>query len=487
MAIRYDDRDRILSLSVRDLVEGITPRGHLVLEVVQTRQARMAAGRRVHIAYQNDRASEDPDFQAEVPLKVQRVLREWTVVLTGRVDGLSQAPNHTVVEEIKSTALDIDRLMATTLDAWPSYVAQLEVYLWMLNQAGYPPPIGQLVQVSLADGSRHILPVRLDAEQLDRFIDARLIEMIEAREQRLAWYAARASRRVNWPFAAWRGGQEAIRGRTQKAIDEGQPLFVEAPTGLGKTASVLHGVLERALATHKQVFWATTRNTQQTGVIQTVARFRDAGLPLRSIQLRAREKACLNDVVACRPDTCPYAANYFDKVAQAKLIPQLTTSETHISAEDLAAAGRRHEVCPVQLALDLSECVDVVVGDYNYAFSPSTHLRRHFSAEAADGWLVVADEVHQLVDRARGYFSPRVELSEARAARDLLTDDDPDIWQPFIELADDIELSIRDVIHRTHAAGAAIGHDGSALAEISVAPWRQLATRIDEIVSIFCT
>ncbi len=473
MPIRYDDDARTLALSVRDLLEEGAPTGHLVVEIAQTRAARMAAGRAAHIDHQEEQGELDAAYRAEVRLKHQMAIRDWTVVLHGRVDGLTEEDGRTVVEEIKSTALESDQLQPTTAADWPAYVGQLELYLWILHQAQVSQPVGRLVLVSLIDGSKHVLGVPLDAARTERFVRLRLEEITAARDRRIAWLRWRRNARVPIPHPEWRAGQREISEATLWGLQVGHQVLVEAPTGLGKTAAVLHGVLQFALARDLQVFWATARTTQQDGVERTVARFAEAGLPVRTLVLAAREKACLNTIVACRPDACRYARNYYDKLRERDLVHSLVESR-RTTRGDLRTAGTEAEVCPFELSLDASEHVDLVVGDYNYAFDPGVYLRRHFGEDAAR-WIVVVDEAHQLVDRARDYGSPRLFAADANKAAEFLWADAE--YRAFAELAEEIAA----LIERTARQADGPRRDDAVVCTL---PRKELAWLVEQLDAV---
>jgi DNA excision repair protein ERCC-2 len=475
MAVRANDSDRTLVLSVRDLVEEGAPGGHLSLEVVQSRSARAAAGRAVHTTWQSERTTEIDGYRAEVWVERTLTVAAWTIVLQGRADGVHDEGGHTVVEEVKSTALDARRLLATTADDFPGWRDQLEIYLWMLAEEGRPDPTGRLVLVSLVDGSRQVIGVPLDRARVADGVHERLGWIVAARARRIAWLARRRARTVPIPHGTWRPGQREIAEAVQWGLEAGHRILVQAPTGLGKTAAAMVGVITHALATDRQVFWATARTTQQAGVVRTLGLLAQAGLPLRSVVLAAREKACLHTHVACRAEECPFADGYHDKLRDAGLPYALAGRGDHVSLDDLRDAGRAHRVCPFELGLDLTEDVDVVVGDYNDVLDPSVHLRRHF-ADVAPGWIVVADEVHQLADRAREWFGPRVEAALAREAAARLWLAGP-AFAAFAGLAQRIEAAVLD-----GARGAGeVGADGLAPATIDPDRWTALAEEIDAV------
>ena len=472
--IRYDDVERVMTASVRDLVAAGAPTGHLAPVVVQRRATRAAQGRQVHLDWQARQASRTEGYRAEVSLKHQVAIDDWTAVILGRADGLHEEDGHVIVEEIKSTALDASRLYATSLDDWPMFVAQLEIYLWMLARGHHADPIGRLVLISVADGSQHLLGVPFDLDRITAIVHDRLTALIESRKARLAWYSHRRSRTVVVPHAAWRPGQIEIAQAVQWGLEAKLAVLVEAPTGLGKTAAALHGALIEALGRDKQIFWATARSTQQVGVARALDHLRTAGLDLRSVQIVAKERACLHEVVSCRPDICPYAEHYYDKVAEASLLPTLARSESHLGPVALADAGQTHQVCPFELSLDLSSDVDVVIGDYNYVFDPAVHLRRHFDEATARGWVVVTDEVHQLPERARSYHSPFIEVSLIADAIAHLRSAGPR-FAAFVDLARSIEDAVAHEV--TRASGRR--NRNEHVCDPDAETWRHLGERID--------
>ena len=449
------------------------PTGDLVLDIVQRRATRAAAGRLVHTEWQRERGEEDPTFRAEVRVREQFAVGSWTAIIHGRLDGLCLEAGRTVVEEVKSTALDAGRLAGTTPDVWPRYADQLRVYLWMLDAAQHPDPVGRLVMVSLSDGSTHIMGVALDREQVGSWVRAQLERLVAEREQWLRWMTQRRAAPVRPPHEQWRTGQQEVAEAVEWGLDAGHQILVEAPTGMGKTAAVLTGVLRHAYARDLSVFWATSRTTQQAGVFRTLAMLADRGAPLRAVAINAREKVCLNDVVLCRGDVCAHAAGYFDKLDRGAVLEGFETQQA--ARDDIDAAARAHEVCPFQLALDLTARVDVVVGDYNYAFDPSSHLRQHFS-DAPERWIVVVDEAHQLVDRARGWWSPALEAAvAARAAEQLEADGDD--FAPFAAIAWELLEHIEGVAEEAGPGG----RDGLLRRDWDRAPLLALADRVDEL------
>lgn len=472
MALRFNDAERRLSIGVRELIEAGPRAGHLRPDLAQSRLARLQAGREAHSAWQGWRGAEDESFVAEHPVKVALVVRGWECTIRGRVDGLGRELDRPLIEELKTTALDRRRLIATGPEDWPEYTQQVQFYRFLLHASGLNNPLGRLVLVSLLDSSRHSLELDGPTEGVRAMVEARLDWILRQRELRIAHFAARRAASVPFAHAALRPGQAEIVEAARGAVLGGKHLLLTAPTGVGKTATVLHGVLTAAYATDKRVFFATAKGTQQRLVEETLLRL-GREMPLRAVSIRAKEKVCLQAEVDCRPEVCPFAANYHDRARP--LAEELATQGVH-PPESVLRVAEEHSVCPFELSLDLSEYADVVVGDYNYVFNPRSMLRRHFS-EGADDWIVVVDEAHNLVERAREQLSPELSARAAALVAQALRDEDPERFRPFIALCEELRQVIEDLALDPEGPAG----DGEVVVGLSPRVFRDLRDRVDEI------
>jgi DNA excision repair protein ERCC-2 len=475
MTVRFDDDARTVVLSVRDLVEHVAPSGDLRVDVVQRSASRLEQGRRAHVDWQRGRAAVDPRYRAEVSVRADVEVEGWRVTIMGRVDGLIEEEDRKVVEEIKSSLLEGDRLCRTGMEDWASHVEQLQAYLWVCARQNGGATVGRLVLVSVLDRTRHVLNVDFDEAATGAWIFDRLRGLVNERSAHLRWLIERRSITVTSPFAQWRSGQESMADVVQWNLDAGQDVLVQAPTGFGKTAPILTGALRHALANDKQVFWATARTTHQGLVMDTLGHLVDRGVEVRGLVVGSKERVCLNDVVVCRGDACRYAASYWDKIRETRVI-QRVLSLGAVSLQGVSDLATEAEVCPYELALDASAKTDLLVGDYNYVLDPSVRIRRHFG-ESAKRWVVVVDEAHHLLERARSWRSPFVEVRHAREALKRMRGIDPARYAPFIALAEDIEGAVRSVIQRSDSPG----QDGLARVELPEEWLAHEAAQIDAL------
>lgn len=454
--LRFDDENKLLKLGVHDLLDAGPASGHLRMQVAWSSRTRMRIGQEIHTAWQDFRATEDSSFRREVRLSHSVIVRGWEVQIQGRVDGLSQGNERLLIEEVKSTTLPASQLAFTTWEDFTSYSRQLQLYLHFLAATGQPAD-GQLVLISISDNTEHRLDVPRDPN-LHAYLEQQLGWIILQHEERMAWLAKRkaaasSAEGLPFPHDAWRPGQHQLAASVEGALRDSKTLLLSAPTGYGKTAAALHAALTVAYQSDKRIFFATARTTQQLMAEQVVTEMAKRGAPIRAVSIRAKEKICLNEVVACRPDACPYAVDYHDKVQSKDLLHRAWSDPPAgctpgvprpVAIIELAEA---EQVCPFALSIDLAGQADVIIGDFNYVFDPSVRL-----AEIGDRlkeWIVVVDEAHNLPERAMSYGSPELSLLYAEQAAVGLQDlpDYKECAELMAEVADALSEGVDAVPH----------------------------------------
>ena len=398
-----------LSLSVRSFVAPLERSGSLDARLASLAdEDPQSLGARTHARIQKLR--EDPRNQSEVPVRAVLERPGFRCLVRGRIDLLLAEDT---VEEIKTGFRPAAILQDLRADPEHPFALQAMMYAWMRWRETGASGACRLRVVSLLDESEAVLELPFAPDRFGAWVETRLRGHHEAFLLARARAAERRElgARLAFPFAEPRPGQTELVARVRHALEQRQRLLLQAPTGLGKTAAILFPALARALDQDLQVFYGTPRNSQHQVAEDCVRRIRAQGHPVRSVTIRAKEKVCPQPEVDCRPEVCPRANLYYDRLRASGALETLAALGC-ADAAAVAAEADRHLLCPFELALDAAPGADVVIGDYNYAFSPNATLGRLFGApEDSARRIVLVDEAHNLPARASEWFSPALELA----------------------------------------------------------------------------
>ncbi|GAB3653223.1 helicase C-terminal domain-containing protein [Ramlibacter alkalitolerans] len=348
-------------------------------------------------------------YETEIPLRGE--FEQLTV--RGRADGYDPARNR--LEEIKTHRGDLARQPANHRAL---HWAQAKVYGWLLcRERGLASLEVALVYFDLRSGQETILVETHSAEELRGFFEARCAAFLAWAGQELAHREARDQLLSTLPFphASFRQGQRELAEAVYKGAATRRCVLAQAPTGIGKTVATLFAMLRAAprYGLHK-VFYLTAKSTGRQLALDAAALLvRGAGpARLRVVEITARDKACEHRDKACHGESCPLARGFYDRLPAARAQAIAGPMDT----ATLRRIALAHEVCPYYLAQELVQWADLVVGDYNYYFDGSALLH---ALTVANEWNVgvLADEAHNLVERARAMYSASLTQSALRSAR----------------------------------------------------------------------
>ncbi|MDZ4957275.1 ATP-dependent DNA helicase, partial [Clostridium perfringens] len=128
--------------------------------------------------------------------------------------------------------------------------------------------------------------------------------------------------------------------------------------------------------------------------------------------------------------------------------------ENNFTRETIERYSRQKTICPFELSLDLSLWCDIIICDYNYAFDPRVRLKRFFEEDIKNNILLV-DEGHNLVDRARNMFSAEIYKSKVLEASKLIKGKAPNLYKALnaankelIEIRREVQESEKSRIYK---------------------------------------
>lgn len=399
------EQKKQVRISVRALVEFVLRSGDIDNRRSGAAQKdAMAAGTRIHKKIQKRMGG---NYRAEVPLKYAALDEEEDIELLveGRADGIFEEDGIVTIDEIKGVYMDLERLTEPVA----VHMAQAMCY-------GYFYCCDRDL-----DGVRiQLTYCNLETEEIRRFHEDRSKEELEA------WFRSVIHEYFKWarylchhelqrnqsisglefPFP-YREGQRDLAVAVYKTISRKKRLFIQAPTGIGKTLSTIFPAVQ-AMGAGKasKVFYLTAKTITRTVAEEAFRILRSRGLVFTAVTITAKEKLCPMEKTECNPEACPYAKGHFDRVNEA--VFDILHLEQEMDRETVLRYAEKYRVCPFEFCLDISSWTDGIICDYNYVFDPNVRLKRYFADGASGDYLFLVDEAHNLVSRAREMYSASV-------------------------------------------------------------------------------
>ena len=394
------EEQKIIRISVRNLVEFILREGDIDNRIAGTTESdAMQLGSKIHRKIQRQMGS---FYRAEVPLKIMIPYDKFVLQLDGRADGIQEEDGEVLIDEIKGVQKDLKYVKEPA----GVHLAQAKCYAYIYAK-----------QQELEMITVQMTYCQMETEEIIRFqypfmideLEIWFYSVIDQYEKwvnfQLEWEQIRTQsiKQTEFPYL-YRKGQKELVTSVYKTILRKKKLFIQAPTGVGKTmATVFPAVKAMGEGLGDKIFYLTAKTITRTVAEQAFLHLKEKGLKMKTITLTAKEKICFCEKTECNPDVCPYAKGHFDRVNDA--VYDLLTSSDDMNRGMIEEYARKHEVCPFEMALDVSIWVDAVICDYNYVFDPNAHLKRFFSEGKKDNYLFLIDEAHNLVERGREMYS----------------------------------------------------------------------------------
>jgi Rad3-related DNA helicase len=341
----------------------------------------------------------------------------------GRADGYD--PSLQRIDEVKTFKGRLDRQPASHRHL---HWAQAKVYGWLLCEQEQLEHIDvALVYLDVGTQQETVFIERWNADDLRQHFEAQCQRFIAWAEQQTDHCAARdaALNALTFPFGGFRTGQRPLAEAVYKAAVAGRCLLAQAPTGIGKTMGTLFPLLKAAPAQGiDKVFFLAAKTSGRQTALDALTRLSHStpALPLRVLELVARDKACEHPDKACHGESCPLARGFYDRLPDARAAAMAATSADQpapaLQKTHVREVALQHDVCPYYLSQELARWADVVVGDYNYYFDLGGLL--HGLAQA-NQWrtALLVDEAHNLVERGRKMFTAELHpaaLAQARSS-----------------------------------------------------------------------
>ena len=444
-----------LHISVRNLVEFILRGGDIDNRSSRMVQEAMLEGGKIHRKIQKSMGS---SYTAEVPLKIERIEESYILVVEGRADGIAfgefaaDEPAEQMEEQRLSETQEEQRLVDAQKDEmqigeplWyideikgvyrnlasmeqPVYVhkAQAMCYAYIYALQNHLDRIGvQMTYCNLDTEDIRYFREIWEWEDLYDWFEHLITEYKKWADWQIAWRKTRQESiaQLEFPYP-YREGQRKLVADVYRTIMRRKTLFIQAPTGVGKTISTIFPAVKavgEGLA--DRIFYLTAKTITATVAKETFQILREHGYQAKIIQLTAKEKLCMcgedgTEALECNPVNCPYAKGHYDRVNDA-VYDLLQTSDL-FTREEILAQAKKYQVCPFEMSLDVATWVDNILCDYNYVFDPNVYLKRFFQEGIKGDYIFLVDEAHNLVDRSREMYSAQLYKEDMLAVKRIM-------------------------------------------------------------------
>ena len=413
-----------VKVSVRQLVEFILRSGDIDNRRTSSIENALSEGSRLHRMIQKRMG---PNYYSEVLLRHRYQTPSYSIEIEGRADGiihetldkdtllklqanLPSLNQHLTIEDYDIITIDEIKCVAKSLDyisePVPVHLAQAKVYAYIYSLQNKLPMIRvRMSYCHMETEEMKYFNFEYSFDEIAEWFEKLMKEYIKWADFKYEWYFRRQSsvKKLEFPFE-YREGQRSLAVSVYQSILRNKKLFLEAPTGVGKTISTIFpAVKSMGENLTEKIFYATAKTITGTVAEETFALLRSRGLSLKTVSITAKEKICPLEKAECNPTACERAKGHNDRVNDA--LYELITQYDKIDRDVITKIAEKYTVCPFELGLDASLFCDAIILDYNYIFDPHASLKRYFADSTGGNYVFLIDEAHNLVERGREMFS----------------------------------------------------------------------------------
>ncbi|AAL81057.1 DNA repair helicase rad3, putative [Pyrococcus furiosus DSM 3638] len=305
-----------------------------------------------------------------------------------------------------------------------------------------------------------------------------------------------------FPYERLRPNQREFIEIVKEAVKRGENLIVEAPTGFGKTISVLAGVLPYAISLGYKVVYLARTHKQMDRVIEELKKIRERN-EVSGIEFRSRRDLCLHSyiqtfvqdaytsMIVCKTlrklGKCPFFENIKEKRDRVEEIVRFFLNSPPFPHEVLEYSELL-ELCPYEITKKIGEKANVIVASYLYMISPP--IRQAFLENLGVDYsdlIVIFDEAHNLPDQAISALSDRLSIrSIERAIKEAEEYGEKDIENFLSILLRGLEILYKEKLENYESEEVPIRPEEVFLHVASVLGWsgREIGMMLEDMIEV---
>ena len=304
----------------------------------------MQEGSKAHRMIQK---SKDSLYQAEVPLMIQIPLNETGIVIQveGRADGIFQEEGQTFIDEIKGMYQDLEYID----EPIAVHRGQALCYAYIYGSKLCIEEIGlQLTYCNLESKELKFFRETMSLSEVEEWFLNLVSRFGDWAIWQMDWIKERneSMKQLEFPFE-YRPGQNQLVKDVYRTIIRDKKLYIEAPTGVGKTISTIYpSVKSMGEGLASKIFYLTAKTITRTVAEDTYGILFHRGLRMKVVTITAKEKICVLDKSDCNPDACERAKGHYDRINVA--VYDMLVHEVEITRELIEEYAEKHKVCPFE-------------------------------------------------------------------------------------------------------------------------------------------
>jgi len=401
-------------------------------------QERLAQGRLWH----QQASKETPEAESELSLQGTFSHKGWTLKLQGRLD--QQLPNKQTsgeftAREVKTTTQTLPIPAERVLDQLPHYCIQAATYAVILEKDNPEERHkAELFLISIETGETQRIQLHKQQDALfEKQLDG-VIRTLEAKKGKLSQLEKLST---GTPYKQLREGQKEVLESLHDTAKGDPFIFLEAPTGFGKTGLLLdHALHLLKSGTIEHIIYATGKSTGQLPILTHLEKILPKNAGLNYLQLRSHEELAIDSPLhtCAHPfDTC--TRTFLNRFQESGLNQDTLFKSGKLDIKKAQQLGETYGLCPHTLLLYALKWSNLWICDYNYIFSATQRsLLNNYGQWDSKKTLLIIDEAHNLPGRIEQNFSGRTNTQEAIDIYDFLEKINSPIqmlrpWQSLID------------------------------------------------------
>lgn len=231
---------------------------------------------------------------------------------------------------------------------------------------------------------------------------------------------------IFFPYENIRKSQDELISNVLDSFNEKKHILVHAPTGLGKTVSMLSPLLSKSLNKDIIIFFLTPKHSQHRIVVDTLRLIKNKfNINLTAVDFIGKKLMCAQSNIDrltsgqfydyCKDvrenKTCEFYNNFKEsknKIKKDLLFDKLIKLNP-LNVEDLFAISKNDKICPYEISSEISRKAKVIICDYNHLLNPK--IRKYFLDRVnkkLTNSILVFDEAHNLTGKCRELSSVKL-------------------------------------------------------------------------------